>query len=103
MKEFVALIHHGPDGSYEASFPDLPGVVVPCETLEQARVQAQYTLFFHIHGLVAAGADIPQPSSLEVIMADQRHRDALETMTLPFVEVNDDAGHDEDDVYGKDI
>jgi hypothetical protein len=62
-----------------------------------------HNIFFHIHGIAAEGADTPQPSSLEVIMADHRHQSALETMTLPFVEVDDDADHDEDDVYGKDI
>jgi predicted RNase H-like HicB family nuclease len=102
MKEFVALIHHGPDDIYQASFPDLPGVIVQGETLEHARVRAQYALFFHIHGIAAEGADIPQPSSLEVIMADHRHQSTLETMTLPFVEVDNDTD-DEDDVYGKDI
>jgi predicted RNase H-like HicB family nuclease len=105
VKEFVALVYRGTDGGYRVTIPDFPTLTVAGETLERARVRAQYALFFHIHGLVAEGAHIPQPSSLEVIMADWRHQGALETMILAFIEIDGDGDEDEveDEVYGKNI
>ena len=86
MKEFVALIRQEPDGGYQLTFPDLPDVTVQGETLEQARVRAQYALYFHLGGLMAAGEAIPEPLSLEAIEADPRHQGALETTTLAWIE-----------------
>jgi predicted RNase H-like HicB family nuclease len=96
MREFVALIQQGPDGGYRVSFPDFPAVVVDGETLERARVRAEYELFCHICRLVAEGETIPEPVGFERIIADPEHQGALENMSVALIEIDDD------DVYGKD-
>jgi predicted RNase H-like HicB family nuclease len=97
MREFVAVIHQGTDGAYHVSFPDLPGVMVADEAIEHARIRAEYALFHHIRRRMAEDRAIPEPLSLEAILADPRNRDALQTITpLAFIEIDDD-----DDVDGE--
>jgi predicted RNase H-like HicB family nuclease len=90
VREFVALTRQGPTGGYQLTFPDFSALTVQGETLEQARVRAEYALFFHIRRLVAEGQTIPEPLSLEAIMADPQHQGALETTTLAWIEIDDD-------------
>jgi predicted RNase H-like HicB family nuclease len=97
MREFVGLICQGPEGGYRVSFPDFPTVTVDGETLEHARVRAEYGLFCHICRLAAEGEAIPEPSGFEGIIADRGHEGALENISVALIEIDDD------DVYGKDI
>jgi predicted RNase H-like HicB family nuclease len=73
MKRLVALVREAPDGGYHVAFPNFPTLRVVGETLNQARSQAKVALFLQVRGLVAEGEAIPDPSSLEAIMADPRH------------------------------
>lgn len=77
MKQYIALIHKEPGSDYGVSFPDFPGVVTAGRTLDEARAMAQEALEFHIEGLVEDGEPIPDPSSLEQVMADAANREGV--------------------------
>ena len=62
--------------------------------MDDARAMAEEALAFHIEGLMADGEAIPEPSSLEEIMADPDNRDgvailiAVKTETPKAIRVN---------------
>jgi predicted RNase H-like HicB family nuclease len=80
MRYYIGLIHKDADSDYGVSFPDLPGCVSAGRTLDEARSMAAEALALHLEGLAADGAEIPPPSSLEVVMADQGYRDGVATL-----------------------
>jgi predicted RNase H-like HicB family nuclease len=69
MAHYIALLHKDGDSDYGVSFPDLPGVVTAGSTLDEARTMATEALAFHLEGLAQDGEAVPEPSSLEEIMA----------------------------------
>jgi predicted RNase H-like HicB family nuclease len=77
MKQYVALIHKDHGSDYGVSFPDFPGCISAGKTLDEARSLAQEALAFHAAGMIEDGDDIPDPSSLETVMADQENRDGV--------------------------
>src|SRR6266404_5853829 len=77
MSQYIALIHKEPDSDYGVSFPDFPGVFTAGRTLDEARAMAEEALAFHIEGLVADKEAVPEPSTLETIMADPTNRDGI--------------------------
>ncbi len=77
MREYIALIHKDRDSDFGVSFPDFPGCVTAGATLDEARDMAAEALAFHLEGLEADGEPIPEPSSLETVMADAENKDAL--------------------------
>lgn len=77
MKQFIALIHKDADSDYGVSFPDLPGVISAGSTLDEARDMATEALALHIEGLIEDGEAIPEPSSLEDIMANAENREGV--------------------------
>jgi predicted RNase H-like HicB family nuclease len=74
MAHYIGLIHKDADSDFGVSFPDFPGVATAGIDLDDARAMAEEALAFHIEGLVADGEAIPEPSSLEAIMADPDNR-----------------------------
>jgi predicted RNase H-like HicB family nuclease len=77
MRQYIALIHKDPDSDYGVSFPDLPGVISAGSTLDEARDMAAEALAFHLEGLAQDGEAVPEPSSLEEIMATAENRDGV--------------------------
>lgn len=77
MAHYIALIHKDADSDYGVSFPDFPGCISAGATLDEAREMAVEALSFHIEGMVEDGQAIPEPSSLEQVMADQENRDGV--------------------------
>ena len=77
MREYIALIHKDADSDYGVSFPDLPGCITAGSTLDEARAMAAEALALHLEGLQEDGEAVPEPSSLEEIMADRANRDAV--------------------------
>jgi len=73
-RQFIGLIHKDEGSDYGVSFPDLPGCVTAGRTLDEARSMAEEALALHIEGLVDDGEAIPEPSSLEAVMADPENR-----------------------------
>ena len=76
-RNYIALIHKDADSDYGVSFPDLPGVVTAGSTLDEARDMAAEALSLHLEGLAEDGEAIPEPSSLEEIMANKENKDAV--------------------------
>lgn len=77
MRNYIALIHKDEGSDYGVSFPDLPGVISAGSTLDEARRMGAEALAFHLEGLAAEGEAIPEPTSLEAIMADPENRDGV--------------------------
>ena len=80
MSQYIALIHKDADSDYGVSFPDFPGVITAGATLDEARARAEEVLGFHIEGLIEDGVTLPEPSSLETVMADPSNRDGVATL-----------------------
>lgn len=77
MRQYIALIHKEADSDYGVSFPDLPGVISAGSTLDEARDMATEALALHLEGLAEDGEAVPEPSSLEEIMADAENKRAV--------------------------
>jgi predicted RNase H-like HicB family nuclease len=77
MRSYIALIHKDPRSEFGVSFPDFPGCISAGATLDEARTNAEAALAFHVEGMAEDGDAIPEPSSLEQIMADPENRDAV--------------------------
>jgi predicted RNase H-like HicB family nuclease len=77
MRQYIALIHKDADSDFSVSFPDLPGCVTAGSTLDEARDMAAEALAFHLEGMKQDGEAIPEPSSLEAVMANAENRDGV--------------------------
>ena len=74
MRQYIGLIHKEAKSDFGVSFPDFPGLATAGTSLDDARAMAEEALAFHIEGLEADGEAIPEPSSLEEVMADPSNR-----------------------------
>ena len=70
MSEYIALIHKEPSSDYGVSFPDFPGCITAGVTLDEAQREAVEALALH-------GESIPEPASLDAVMAQRENRDAV--------------------------
>jgi len=77
MRHYIALIHKKDASDYGVSFPDLPCLISAGATLDEARELAAEALALHLEGLADDGDAVPEPSSLEAIMADADNRDGV--------------------------
>ena len=77
MLQYIALIHKDGASDYGVSFPDLPGCITAGKTLDEARDMAAEALGLHLEGVAEDGEAIPEPSSLETVMADATNRDGV--------------------------
>jgi predicted RNase H-like HicB family nuclease len=77
MRNYIALIHKDAGTDYGVSFPDLPGVITAGASLDEARSMAAEALALHLEGLSAEGEAIPEPTSLEAVMADPVNRSGV--------------------------
>lgn len=77
MPEYIALLHKEPNSDWGVSFPDFPGCVSAAATLDEARALAAEALQFHAEGMAEDGEALPQPSSLQEVMAERMNRDAV--------------------------
>ena len=77
MRHYIALIYKDANSDYGVSFPDLPGVISAGRTLDEARAMAAEALAFHLEGLAEDGEAVPEPSTLEEIMAVAENKDGV--------------------------
>ncbi len=77
MRNYIGLIHKDADSDYGVSFPDFPGVVTAGTDLDDARRMAEEALALHVEGMIEDGEAIPEPSSLEAIMAGPENKDGV--------------------------
>ena len=83
MREYVGLIHKEGASDYGVSFPDFPGVITAGATVGEACDLAEQALAFHVEGLIDDSETIPDPTSLEKIMADADDRE-ITTVMVPL-------------------
>jgi predicted RNase H-like HicB family nuclease len=77
MRQYIALIHKDADSDYGVSFPDLPGCVTAGVDLDDARRMAEEALGLHLEGMEEDRDPIPEPSSLEAVMADRENQSGV--------------------------
>jgi predicted RNase H-like HicB family nuclease len=80
VTHYIALIHKDADSDFGVSFPDFPGCVTAGASLEEAHAMAEEALALHIEGMTADGEAIPEPSSLDAVMADPENRGGVATL-----------------------
>lgn len=66
---YPAIIEHARK-SYSVYFPDLPGCTSAGDSLQEAALNAEEALAFHLLGLASDGDAIAEPSSLDDIERD---------------------------------
>jgi predicted RNase H-like HicB family nuclease len=77
MRHYIAVIHKENDSDYGVSFPDLPGCFTAGSTLDEARAMAVEVLALHLEGMSEKKEPVPEPSSLEEVMANAVNRDGV--------------------------
>ncbi len=77
MKTYIALLRKEEGSSYGVDFPDFPGCITGGETMDVAYREAPEALQFHIKGMLEDGEEIPEPTSLDDIMADPDNEGAV--------------------------
>jgi predicted RNase H-like HicB family nuclease len=64
MREYVVIYEKAADGGWGAYIPDLPGLGVVGDTVEEAEQLIREGMALHIAGLVEDGLPIPEPTAL---------------------------------------
>ena len=77
MIVYIALLRKDRTSDYGVDFPDFPGCVTAGSTVEEAAALAREALSLHIEGMVEDGDEIPEPSTLDVVLADRHNRKAV--------------------------
>ena len=77
MPTYIAILAKDPDTDYGVHFPDFLGCITAGSTLDEVREMAAEALTGHIEGMLEDGETIPEPSSLERVMADPDNRMGL--------------------------
>lgn len=77
MNTYIATVHKDKDSDYGVQFYDFPGCISAGETIEEAKLMATEALKGHINLMQQDGESIPPPSTLETILSDEDHQDAL--------------------------
>jgi predicted RNase H-like HicB family nuclease len=77
MTAYIALLRKDSTSDFGVDFPDFPGCVTAGKTLDEARVMAAEALELHLEGMQEDGDPIPEPSTLDTIMADPDNRETV--------------------------
>jgi len=77
---YIALLRKDKSSDYGVEFPDFPGCITAGSTLDEAKEMALESLQGHIRLMIEDHEDLPHPSSLEHIMSDRHHKDAVAFM-----------------------
>jgi predicted RNase H-like HicB family nuclease len=63
MREYTVIYERANDGGWGAYAPDLPGLGVVGDTLEEAETLIREGMKLHIAGLIEDGLPIPEPTT----------------------------------------
>jgi predicted RNase H-like HicB family nuclease len=77
LTTYIALLRKDSDSDFGVDFPDFPGCITAGSTLEETRMMAREALEGHIGCMRQIGQSIPEPSSLDSIMADPENAEAI--------------------------
>jgi len=70
MKRYIALFEYDENGGYAVTFPDLPECASAGDDYAEAYRMSHDALSLHLEGLEAEGYPIPEPRTMEQIMAE---------------------------------
>jgi len=86
MRNYIAILHKDKDSDFGVSFPDFPGCITAGSSLEEAKDMAREVLPFHIEGMQADGASIPEPMTLDDALCHEfsEGAQAFFLVELPF-------------------
>lgn len=82
MTIYIATVHKDLDSDYGVQFYDFPGCISAGSTIEEARDMATEGLIGHVTLMIEDEDHIPAPSSLETILADSDHQDAIAFLAI---------------------
>jgi len=82
MTYYPAFVHYEPGHAHSVFFPDVPGCFSAGDTLDECFANARKALAFHVEGLREDGLDIPPPSSLDALKANEDFADDFKEATL---------------------
>ena len=77
MTAYIGLIRKEKKSDYSIDFPDFPGCITAGKTLEEAREMANEALNAHIAFMAEDNDLLPEPTSLEEIMANKENKDTV--------------------------
>lgn len=77
MTQYIGVIHKEAGSDFGVSFPDFPGVITAGTSLEDARAMAEEALALHVEGMVEDGQVIPEPSTLDEVMANPDNKEGV--------------------------
>lgn len=77
MISYLVTVHKDNHSDYGVQFYDFPGCISAGETIEEAKTMATEALKGHLALMLADGDEIPNPSTLETILTDTDHQDAV--------------------------
>jgi predicted RNase H-like HicB family nuclease len=80
MRYYVALIHKEAKSDFGMSFPDFPGCISAGSTLQEALAMGAEALAGHVKEMIEAGQKIPEPSSMDKVMAKRENPDGVAVM-----------------------
>lgn len=63
MRDYLVIYEQAADGGWGAYAPDLPGLGVVGDTLEEAESLIREGISIHLAGLVEDGLPIPEPTT----------------------------------------
>ncbi len=76
MAHFPALLRMASDGSFTATFPDLPGCLAVGEDVDEVMRLAEAALALHLEGFTMAGERQPSPGGLDRLIGLARTSEA---------------------------
>ena len=77
MTYYIAIVHKDWDSEYGVQFYDFPGCITAGKSIEEANTMANEALKSHVAWMIEDGDEIPSPSSLDIILSDTDHQDAI--------------------------
>lgn len=77
MRHYIALLRKDTESDFGVEFVDFPGCITAGSSLEEARLMAEEALAAHIEFLREEGEDIPEPSTLDDVLARTESKGAV--------------------------
>ena len=77
MTAYIGLIRKEKNSDYGVEFPDFPGCITVARSLNEAHTMAQAALNAHIEFMAEDSDVLPEPSSIEEIMAIRANKSAV--------------------------
>ena len=87
MSYYIAVVHKEPSSGFGVSFPDFPGCITAGESIDAVKDASHEALSGHIQTMKEFGENIPQPTKLDDIIADQDYADAIAFLVISSPEI----------------